>query len=78
MGARDLKLWRVAAGEDFVLVTKDADFHRLSMLLGAPPKVVWIRLGNCSTREVEQLLRTRRADILEFVEMPTASFLALG
>jgi predicted nuclease of predicted toxin-antitoxin system len=34
------------------LVTKDEDFHRLSVLRGAPPKVVWLRVGNCTTRDL--------------------------
>ena len=29
-----------------------ADFRQMSFLFGAPPKVVWIRLGNCSTEEI--------------------------
>ena len=41
-------------------MTKDEDFHRLSVLHGPPPKVIWIRLGNCSTDEVIRLLRRRR------------------
>ena len=57
---------------------KDEDFHRLSILLGSPPKVVWIRLGNCSTEEVAQLLRERRADIQSFAEQDEATFLVLA
>jgi predicted nuclease of predicted toxin-antitoxin system len=47
--ARDRAIWMYAAANGFVLVTKDEDFHRLSVLHGAPPKVIWIGLGNCST-----------------------------
>lgn len=46
-GANDQAIWEHAATEGFVLVTKDDDFQRLSVLFGPPPKVVWIRLGNC-------------------------------
>src|SRR5690606_34267645 len=77
-GGRDVEIWDVAAAEGFILVTKDADFHWLSTLRGHPPKVIWIRLGNCSPREVEKLLRGRRAEILEFEGITNASFLALG
>jgi predicted nuclease of predicted toxin-antitoxin system len=59
-------------------VTKDEDFHRLSVLLGAPPKVIWIGLGNCSTVDVARLLRIRHREIVQFVEHPEATFLALG
>jgi len=40
-----------------VIVSKDTDFSELSLLWGFPPKVIWIRRGNCSTQETEQLLR---------------------
>lgn len=61
-----------------MLVTTDEDFHRLSVLRGAPPQVVWIRLGNCATADLARLLRFRREQIAAFVEHPDATFLALG
>jgi predicted nuclease of predicted toxin-antitoxin system len=78
MAARDRQIWMYAAENGLVLVTKDEDFHRLSVLHGAPPKVVWIGLGNCSTDDVARLLRARHREIVEFVEHPEATFLALG
>jgi predicted nuclease of predicted toxin-antitoxin system len=76
--ARDRQIWMYAAANGFVLVTKDEDFHRLSVLHGSPPKVVWIGLGNCSTDDVIRLLRARHREIVQFVEHPEATFLALG
>jgi predicted nuclease of predicted toxin-antitoxin system len=38
-------------------VTKDADFGDLSILRGFPPKVIWIRRGNCKTPDIEKILR---------------------
>lgn len=75
--ARDTVIWAYAAANGFVLVTKDEDFQRLSLLQGAPPKVIWIGLGNCSTAEIEQLLRSRREEIVLFLEHPEATFLAM-
>src|SRR5882672_9614397 len=46
-----------AEKNDYLIVTKDADFSDLSLLLGYPPKIIWIRRGNCSTDAIEQLLR---------------------
>jgi predicted nuclease of predicted toxin-antitoxin system len=76
--ARDRVIWTYAAANDFVLVTKDEDFQRLSILQGAPPKVIWIGLGNCSTADVERPLRSRHGEIVQFLEHPEATFLALG
>jgi len=77
-GARDRALWARAAADGYVLVTKDEDFHRLSVLLGPPPKVVWVRLGNCSTADVARLLLARREQLEQFVAHEEAAFLALG
>ena len=77
-GAPDEYVWERAGTGGFVLVTKDEDFHRLSVLRGPPPKVVWIRLGNCSTADVRRLLHARIEQIARFVEHEDAAFLALG
>jgi predicted nuclease of predicted toxin-antitoxin system len=61
-----------------VIVSKDGEIHQRSFLLGHPPKVVWIRRGNCSTRDIETLLRDRLPDLLSFDADPEASFLALS
>ena len=61
----------------FVIVSKDSNFHQLSFLFGHPPKIVWIRRGNCSTAIVESLLRERQMEIMEFEQSEDASFLAL-
>jgi predicted nuclease of predicted toxin-antitoxin system len=54
--APDTEVWAFARREGFVIVSKDADFHHRSLLMGAPPRVIWLRLGNCSTRVVERIL----------------------
>ena len=51
-----------------MIVSKDVDMHDLSLLFGNPPKVVWLRLGNCSTTEVEDLLRKNYEVIKLFSE----------
>ncbi len=55
--ATDREVWEFARSHDFTIVTKDSDFNDLVVLLGAPPKVVWIRVGNCTTKTIEILLR---------------------
>lgn len=50
--ANDPTVWEYAREHDFIIVSKDSDMHQRSFLFGAPPKVVWVRLGNCSTTDV--------------------------
>jgi predicted nuclease of predicted toxin-antitoxin system len=64
--ASDQDVWDHARANGFTIVSKDSDFNQLSFLLGAPPKVVWIRIGNCTTDEMEQILRRRSAEIVAF------------
>jgi predicted nuclease of predicted toxin-antitoxin system len=41
----------------YTIFTKDADFSDVNVLRGFPPKVIWIRLGNCATSDLENALR---------------------
>ena len=77
-GSPDERIWKLAIERECVLVTKDEDFHRLSVLRGAPPKVVWIRIGNCTTDDVARLVRAHAADIVRFVQQDEATVLELG
>ena len=61
--APDSSVWEYAKAHGYLLVSKDSDFHERSLLHGYPPKVVWIKRGNCSTREIEALLRDAVGDI---------------
>jgi len=75
--ADDGTVWTYAADHGFTIVTKDTDFHQRCFLYGAPPKVVWIRLGNCPTDDVARLLVDRAAEILAFGDEADAALLVL-
>ena len=55
--ADDLSVWRFALEHGFAIVTKDADFQERSQIASSKPGIVWIRRGNCSTRDIEAMLR---------------------
>jgi len=76
--AEDEAVWDYAANNSRLIVSKDSDFSHRSLVVGHPPKVVWVRRGNCSTREIEELLTDRREDILRFNEDDVASLLVLS
>ncbi len=73
----DPTVWDYAKAGDFMIVSKDADMHDLSLVFGAPPKVIWVRLGNCSTAQAENLLRGEFGVIRLFYEDEFISLLAL-
>jgi len=62
--ADDPSVLGYAKDKDFMVVSKDADMHDISLVSGNPPKVIWLRLGNCSTLQVERLLR-RDFDVIK-------------
>lgn len=74
----DAIVWDYAKEHDYMIVSKDADMHDLSLALGNPPKVIWLRLGNCSTAQVETLLRQNIKTIQAFYEDESVSLLALS
>jgi predicted nuclease of predicted toxin-antitoxin system len=76
--APDSAVWAYAAGEGYTIVTKDADFHHRSFLYGHPPKVIWIRLRNCSTKEIAELLVRQRDEVYAFHLSAGPSFLVLA
>ncbi|HJU16139.1 MAG TPA: DUF5615 family PIN-like protein [Stellaceae bacterium] len=76
--ASDRAIWEYAREHGMVIVSKDEDFHRMTVLYGGPPKVIWIRLGNCSTDEIIRLLKERQSQILDFAAHEEAAFLALA
>jgi predicted nuclease of predicted toxin-antitoxin system len=75
--APDPEVWAYAASYGYTIVTKDSDFHHRSFLHGHPPKVIWIRLGNCSTRDIAELLIARREEVETFLRSTEHSFLVL-
>jgi predicted nuclease of predicted toxin-antitoxin system len=74
----DTDVWEYAVRNELAIVTKDSDFRHRSSLRGYPPKVIWIALGNCSTRMVEDLLRQRIAEVTEFLLDEVKAFLVLS
>ena len=76
--ASDQDVWDYARDNGFVIASKDDDFHQRSFLYGAPPKVIWLRLGNCSTSRILDCLRCNSANIVAFERDENATFLALS
>jgi predicted nuclease of predicted toxin-antitoxin system len=75
--ASDRAVWDYALASGHAIVSKDGDFNQMSFLRGAPPKVVWLRVGNCTTDMIEDLLRSRTADIAAFDVDQQASVLVI-
>jgi predicted nuclease of predicted toxin-antitoxin system len=64
--ADDLAIWQYAKVQGYAVVSKDSDFQQRSLLHGAPPKFIWLRVGNCTVKRIESLLRSHSAAIHTF------------
>ena len=75
--ADDATIWAYAAEHALTIVSKDSDFHQRSLLEGPPPKVVWVHIGNCTTSDIESVLRRHQQDIDRLQQDQVAAFLII-
>src|SRR5262249_18902316 len=73
----DLAIWQYAKSNGFAIVSKDSDFQERSVLQGHPPKIIWLRVGNCTSAEIEVLLRSASSSIMRFGAQEQESCLVL-
>jgi predicted nuclease of predicted toxin-antitoxin system len=75
--SEDRLIWEYARSNGLMIISKDSDFYQRSLLYGHPPKVIWVRRGNCSTADVEAILRKHYADINRFDQDSYEAYLIL-
>ena len=75
--ASDEVVWAYARENNYIIVTKDADFSEFGGVWGFPPKVLWLRLGNSKTRQIEIVLRLHYENIKAMSENPNVGTLTL-
>lgn len=71
-------IWEYAKANDFVIVSKDSDFHQRSLLYGHPPKFIYLRIGNSPTSKIVQILRDSFDTIIQFGNRESESILVLS
>ncbi|GMQ31049.1 DUF5615 family PIN-like protein [Algoriphagus confluentis] len=64
----DLEIFQFARLKNFSIVTFDSDFFDLSILKGFPPKIIWIRTGNLTTKSIFEIFLNHKNHIIEFLE----------
>jgi predicted nuclease of predicted toxin-antitoxin system len=78
LGFPDEDVWEYARVNDFIIVSKDSDFQQRSLLYGYPPKIVWLRIGNCTREQLIQLLTVHEQDIRALAINPIEALLVLS
>jgi predicted nuclease of predicted toxin-antitoxin system len=62
-GHTDEDVWEYARANGFTIVSKDSDFQQRSLLYGHPPKLVWLRIGNCTRQQLFELITSHQQHI---------------
>jgi len=75
--AGDVEVLEYASTSDCIIVTKDSDFNDLLLLQGLSARVVWIRIGNCTTAQIETVLRSNQTRIAELAARESGGLLSL-
>ena len=52
----DNEIFEYAKKNNYSIVTFDSDFCDLNILKGFPPKIIWIRTGNTTTKNLEIII----------------------
>ena len=76
--ADDATIWAFAREHGYTIVSKDADFHQRSFVYGQPPKVVWLRVGNCTTEQVAGTLRRHVDNLRAFAQDEESAFMVVS
>ena len=78
LGKTDEDVWEYARANGFTIVSKDSDFQQRSLLYGHPPKLVWLRVGNCTKQRLVQVITAHEPDISALGLDPFESVLVLS
>lgn len=73
----DADILEFAKTNQFTVVTKDGDFNELISLFGFPPKIIWIRRGNCTTEDIVEIIEANLDKIHSFGDDSTNGILTL-
>ena len=73
----DERVWMFARNNGYTIVTKDSDFNDMAIHKGTPPKIIWIKLGNCKVAEIENILRVNEDEIKAFLDEPIGAILEI-
>jgi len=66
--ADDREIFMAAREANAIVMSKDRDFVRLLMELGAPPKIIWVTCGNTSNEALRGLLLGTLLQSLDLLE----------
>lgn len=62
----DIDIYKTARDKKkVIIITKDSDFHGIVSWKGIPPKLIFLKLGNCSNKVLYEKLKAEIYDAIE-------------
>ena len=61
---KDREIREKAIAEDRIIVTKDSDFFDFFFVKGPPPKILLLKVGNCTNRELRATVERNLNEII--------------
>jgi len=72
----DRQIWDYAKGQKLTIVTFDSDFSDIATVRGHPPKIIWLRLQDTSTKNIVRIMSEKLNVIVDFVSNPAYDSIA--
>jgi predicted nuclease of predicted toxin-antitoxin system len=66
--ASDIQIFEFAKKNDYAVVTFDSDFVDLNVVKGFPPKIIWLKTGNLTTKSISELFHKNPVVIQNFLK----------
>jgi predicted nuclease of predicted toxin-antitoxin system len=66
--ASDITIFDFAKLNGYAIVTFDSDYVDLNVIIGIPPKIIWLKTGNLTTKSISALFNRNIFAIHEFLE----------
>lgn len=66
--ADDGEIWSFALENDWVIIIKDDDFQFRASVSKLYPKIIWVRVGNCSKQKLLEIFRKHWETIKQELE----------
>jgi predicted nuclease of predicted toxin-antitoxin system len=72
-----LKIWNFAQQNNFDIITKDSDFNNIASFYNTRPRIIWLRIGNATTKEIANVLLAKKQEIINFIQANEAGILEI-
>jgi predicted nuclease of predicted toxin-antitoxin system len=66
--ATDYEIFMEAKKQNAIVLTKDEDFVQLLYRLKSPPKIIWLKSGNTSNKQMKKILLNDFSHALAYLE----------